>query len=47
MTDQSSVELLIHSQNSNRATTELGEWITNFTQQFTGHEITYPYWDQS
>ena len=33
--------------NFNGATIEVQEWISNFTPHFTGHVITYPYWDES
>ena len=31
--------------NSNGVTIEVLEWISIFTSHFTGHVITYPYWD--
>ena len=33
--------------NFNGATVEVREWIINFNPYFTGHVITYPYWDQN
>ena len=32
---------------NNDGTVEFGEWISNFIPQFTGHVISYPYWDLS
>ena len=31
--------------NFNGATVEVWEWISDFTQHFTGHVITYARWD--
>ena len=39
------MKLLIHSQPD--ANVEAVEWMSNFTPHFTGHVITYPYWDYS
>ena len=32
--------------NFNGCTIEVWEWINNFSLQFTGHVITYPWWDK-
>ena len=33
--------------NFNGTAVEVWEWISNFTQHFTGYVITYPYWEFS
>ena len=41
------MELLSHSQTSMAAAIEVWEWVSNFIPHFTGHMITYPWWNLS